>query len=55
MAWGRYLMTFEHDHFEVIGFNPQVNNRHVVNLITDNIRVNEMKNENGGAEPYSSQ
>ena len=22
--WGDYLVTFDHDHFEVVGFNPAV-------------------------------
>lgn len=22
MKWARYLLTFDHDHFEVVGFNP---------------------------------
>ena len=25
MKWGRYLITFDHDHFDVVGFNPNVN------------------------------
>lgn len=23
--WARYLLTFDHDHFDVVGFNPNVN------------------------------
>ena len=25
MKWARYLLTFDHDHFDVVGFNPLVN------------------------------
>jgi hypothetical protein len=41
--WGTYLLTFEHDHLEVCGFNPKVDIRHVVNLMTDNCRVAEIE------------
>ena len=38
-------MTFEHDHLEIIGFNPRVNPRHVCNVVVDNIRLNEIENK----------
>lgn len=41
MKWARYLLTFDHDHFDVIGFNPEVNPRHVANIVTDNLRLSE--------------
>lgn len=33
--WGSYLVTFEHDHLEVVGFNPRVDVKHIANLMTD--------------------
>eukprot|EP00352_Strombidinopsis_acuminata_P000259 CAMPEP_0176339990 /NCGR_PEP_ID=MMETSP0126-20121128/1201_1 /TAXON_ID=141414 ORGANISM="Strombidinopsis acuminatum, Strain SPMC142" /NCGR_SAMPLE_ID=MMETSP0126 /ASSEMBLY_ACC=CAM_ASM_000229 /LENGTH=60 /DNA_ID=CAMNT_0017683901 /DNA_START=648 /DNA_END=830 /DNA_ORIENTATION=+ len=45
--WGRYLLTFDHDHFEVIGLIPNINARHVANLVTDNLRVNEIMRKQG--------
>lgn len=41
--WGTYLVTFDHDHFEVIGLNPAVAPQHVANLVTDNIRKSEIE------------
>jgi len=41
--WGTYLLTFEHDHLEVVGLNPRVNIKHVVNLMTDNCRACEIE------------
>jgi len=43
MKWARYLLTFDHDHFDVIGFNPSINPLHVATLITDNMRLSEAK------------
>lgn len=43
MKWGRYLITFDHDHFDVVGFNPVVNPQHVANIVTDNLRLCEAK------------
>uniref|UniRef100_A0A7S3I180 Uncharacterized protein n=1 Tax=Favella ehrenbergii TaxID=182087 RepID=A0A7S3I180_9SPIT len=40
--WGTYLLTFDHDHFEVIGLNPSVPPKHVASLVTDNIRKCEI-------------
>jgi hypothetical protein len=25
MKWARYMLTFDNDHFDVVGFNPLVN------------------------------
>ena len=43
--WGQYLVTFDHDHFELAGFNPQVRPTHVANLFTDNIRYCELQQD----------
>ena len=40
--WGDYLVTFDSDHFEVIGMNPDNRPKHVANLVTDNIRKSEV-------------
>ena len=40
--WGEYMLTFDHDHFEVVGLNPSVKPSHVANLVTDNIRKSEI-------------
>ena len=40
--WGTYLVTFDHDHFEVIGLNPAVVPKHVASIVTDNIRKTEI-------------
>ena len=41
--WGTYLVTFDHDHFEVIGLNAAVKPRHVANLVTDNLKKCEVE------------
>ena len=38
--WGKYLVTFDNDHFEVIGLS-QTDIRHVANIVTDNLRRDE--------------
>jgi hypothetical protein len=43
--WGEYLMTFENDHLEVMGFQPGHNPANVFNLIADNTRLCEIKND----------
>jgi hypothetical protein len=56
MKWARYLLTFDHDHFDVVGFNPNVNSLHVASIITDNLRLCEIKSgEDGHAafEPFN--
>ena len=50
--WGTHLLNFDHDHFEVVGLNPNIKPQHVANLVTDNLRVNEIKKESGDFEPY---
>ena len=62
--WGQFLLTFDHDHFEVVGLNPRMSSspheyskhgpKHVVNLVTDNLRVNEIKKEGGDFTPYET-
>ena len=41
MKWGKYLVTFDHDHLEVAGFNPKVRPGHIANLLVDNLRMHE--------------
>lgn len=41
-AWGQYLVTFDNDHFEVIGL-AETDVRHVANLVTDNLRRDEVE------------
>ena len=43
--WGRYLITFENDHMELMGFEPYHNPANVFNLIADNARFCELKND----------
>jgi hypothetical protein len=45
VKWGNYLMTFEMDHFEVIGMKPEIKAQ-CPNLITDNLRVDEIRQAN---------
>lgn len=42
--WGEYLLTFEQDHFEMVGFNADYNPTQVYNIIADNIKLCEVKN-----------
>ena len=42
VKWGNYMMTFEQDHFEVIGMKPGMKAQ-CPNLITDNLRVDELR------------
>jgi hypothetical protein len=50
VKWGKYLVTFEHDHLEVAGLNPRVYPRHVAALLIDNLRVHDVRSfdEAGG-------
>ena len=41
--WGTYVLTFDMDHFEVVGLSPEVNVQHVANLLTDNLRKCEVE------------
>lgn len=43
--WGHYLMTFENDHLEVIGFTPGHNPANVFNLVADNTRLAEIRSD----------
>ena len=40
--WGKYLLTFEHDHLDLVGFNPRINPFHVAAMLADNIRAIEL-------------
>ena len=53
MQWARYLLTFDHDHFDVIGFNPNIYPIHVASLITDNMRLAEAKSGDKDHEKLS--
>ncbi len=50
--WGNYLLTYEHDHLEMGGLNPDHNPANVYNLIADNIRLSEIKNNKKEAYKY---
>lgn len=51
--WGRYLLTFEQDHLEMAGFNaPEYTPFNVYNLLVDNIKLNEIKNNPEEAKRY---
>ena len=52
MQWARYLLTFDHDHFDVIGFNPNIYPIHVASLITDNMRLAEAKSGDKDHEKF---
>ena len=41
--WGDYVLTFDHDHFELVGLSPGVNLDHVANIVTDNLRKCEVE------------
>ena len=40
--WGKYLITWEYDHLELVGFNPNFFPSSLYNLIIDNIRLAEI-------------
>jgi hypothetical protein len=41
--WGRYLLTFEQDHLEMIGFSHDFKPVNVYSLLVDNIKLSEIK------------
>lgn len=41
--WGNYLITWENDHLEVMGFTPGHNPANVLNLVADNTRIAELR------------
>jgi hypothetical protein len=47
--WGTYILTFNQDHFEIAGMQPGTKS-HVVNILTDNLRVDELIQENGSED-----
>ena len=54
MKWARYLLTFDHDHFDVVGFNPTISPKHVAFICTDNMRLSELKGKDplGAFDPF---
>lgn len=50
--WGRYLITFEQDHLEMVGFNVDFMPFNVYNLLVDNIKLNEVKNNPADAKKF---
>lgn len=50
--WGRYLLTFEQDHLEMVGFNVDYTPNQVYNLIADNVKLTEIKNDPENAKVY---
>ena len=50
--WGTYLLTFEMDHLEMLGFNNDFNPKHLHKLIVDNLKVVEAKDDSEEAEKY---
>jgi hypothetical protein len=51
--WGRYLMTFpEHDHLELVGFNADFKPYTVYNMVVDNLRLSEIKEDPREAKEY---
>jgi hypothetical protein len=50
---GRYLLTVpEHDHLEIVGFNANNAPHTVFNLIVDNLRLQEIKEDQSEARMY---
>ena len=43
--WGEYLITWENDHLEVMGFQPGHDPANVFNLVADNLRLCEIKKD----------
>ena len=52
--WGEYLITYENDHFEMLGLQPNHNPENVMNLLADNIRTVELR-ENPEYKNYFKQ
>ena len=43
--WGEYLLTYENDHLEVMGFEPTHNPANVLNVVADNTRLDEIRRD----------
>jgi hypothetical protein len=44
--WGRYLLTLpEHDHLEIVGFNARNLPHTTYTMISDNLRLQEIKDD----------
>ena len=50
--WGEYLLTFENDHLEVMGFQPGHNPANVMNVVADNVRLCELRNDEALSYEY---
>lgn len=50
--WGEYLVTFEHDHLEMVGFNIDHNPTNVYNLVVDNIKLTEVLRDEEEAKKF---
>jgi triacylglycerol lipase len=50
--WGRYLLTFEQDHLEMIGFSHDFKPVNVYSLLVDNIKLSEIKSNQQEARNY---
>lgn len=51
--WGRYLVTFENDHLEMVGFNAEAHHPYnVYNLLVDNMRLSEISDDPQEAKSY---
>ena len=50
--WGQYLVTFEQDHLEMAGFNVDYQPLSVYNLVVDNIKLSEIKDDPKEAKEY---
>jgi hypothetical protein len=50
--WGDYLITFEHDHLEMVGFNADHIPSNVYNLVIDNIKLNEVLHDKDEAKRF---
>ena len=50
--WGKYLLTFNNDHFEMVGFEPEHDPANIYNLVADNARVCEISNDQEMAFEY---
>ena len=47
--WGTYILTLNQDHLEIAGMQPGTQS-HVCSILTDNLRVDELRVQNGVGE-----
>ena len=50
--WGEYLLTFDQDHLEMVGFNADFFPVSIYNLVADNIRLTEILKDKEEAKLY---